>query len=55
MASSPEAANPDPDPAIHVMAAHFYVERQPVTFTTTVPHEIPMLARELISPFRVYR
>ncbi|TIN78345.1 hypothetical protein [Mesorhizobium sp.] len=39
--------------AINVMAGHFYVERQPVTFTT--PHEIPMLARDLIAPFRVYR
>lgn len=39
--------------AINVMAAHYYVERQPVTFTT--PHEIPLLACDLIAPFRIYR
>ncbi|RWN34167.1 MAG: hypothetical protein EOR97_05270 [Mesorhizobium sp.] len=39
--------------AINVMAAHYYVERQPVTFTT--PHEIPLLACDLIAPFKIYR
>ncbi|WP_292233248.1 hypothetical protein [Mesorhizobium sp.] len=39
--------------AINVMAAHYYVERQPVTFTT--PHEIPLLACDLIAPYRIYR
>ncbi|MER8393730.1 hypothetical protein NKH10_17690 [Mesorhizobium sp. M1340] len=39
--------------AINVMTAHYYVERQPITFTT--PHEIPLLACDLIAPFRIYR
>ncbi|OWK20074.1 hypothetical protein AJ88_33070 [Mesorhizobium amorphae CCBAU 01583] len=39
--------------AINVMAAHYYVERQPVTFAK--PYEIPLLACDLIAPFRIYR
>ncbi|MGY3331318.1 putative phiE125 gp8 family phage protein [Mesorhizobium sp. USDA 4775] len=39
--------------AIKVTAAQYYVERQPVTFTT--PHEIPLLACDLIAPFKIYR
>ncbi|MER8699690.1 hypothetical protein [Mesorhizobium sp. M1273] len=39
--------------AINVMAAHFYEQRQPIAFST--PHEIPLLACDLIAPFRIYR
>jgi uncharacterized phiE125 gp8 family phage protein len=39
--------------AIRLLVSHWYLERQPVTFTT--PHEIPFGVNGILSPFRVYR
>lgn len=39
--------------AIRLLVAHWYVERQPVSFMT--PAEIPMSVKSLLSPFRIYR
>lgn len=38
---------------IRLLAAHFYVERQPVTFAT--PHEMPFGVKEILAPYKVYR
>jgi uncharacterized phiE125 gp8 family phage protein len=45
-----------PAPILHgirLLVAHWYLERQPVTFST--PHEIPMTASALFAGYRIYR
>jgi uncharacterized phiE125 gp8 family phage protein len=39
--------------AIRLLVAHWYLERQAVTFST--PHEIPIGIKSLLNQFRVYR
>lgn len=39
--------------AIRQLAAHYYAERQPITFST--PQEIPLLVKDLLAPWKVYR
>lgn len=38
---------------IRLLVAHWYLERQPVTFST--PHQIPLGLRDVFQPYRVYR
>jgi uncharacterized phiE125 gp8 family phage protein len=39
--------------AIRLLSAHYYAERQPVTFAS--PQEIPLLVKDLLAPWRVYQ
>jgi uncharacterized phiE125 gp8 family phage protein len=38
---------------IRLLVAHWYLERQPITFST--PHQIPIGLRDVFQPYRVYR
>lgn len=45
-----------PAPVLHgirMLVAHWYLERQPVTFST--PHEIPLTIKSAFAPYRIYR